>query len=984
MLLLEGYRTMFGMGQISEQDLERSENLQSYFILDTKSDPAFDEIARFAALAFETAGAYIVFIDQTRVWFKSCYGLNFDQIPLEHSFSQETLTSSELIELNDLKNNKLYAQHPMFKSLPDTSYFAAAPILSQKGFRIGNLCIVDTKPRQLSTQQKELFHSLARQVMTLVEVSADRQKLLFLSQQSRAIQSISRTGGWELDLKTGKTVWSDEIYHIYGLPLGSDTHLALGLGHYNSEDQKRLEKLIHLASTKGTSFDSEFRFTDAMGIQKWVRSIGKAVRNEQGEIVKIIGTFQDITDRKQTDLALEESNRYLDLALEGASLGIWDWYLETNDVKFDRRWAEMLGIDYETMPMELATWESRVHPDDLASCFHDIQNYLAGKTDQYVNIHRMRHEDGRWVYILDKGKVSGFNQEGKAVRFTGTHLDVTEQKEKEKLITLLSEIRAGYIEFTGKRSEFFDFLLKKLLSFTESEYGFIGEVLHKNDVPYLKTYAISDISWDEASRTLYKELSQTGFTFDNLNSLFGEVLKTRNPIITNSPRNHPKAAGIPKGHPPLLAFLGIPVFHGEKMIAMVGLANRKLGYSESYYEHLIPLISGLGEILYAASIEEQLEQQKQLALHNAKLATIGQLAAGVGHEINNPLAIIAGQLMLTEQHLRSLDQVDDFISDRLWRIQNSITRITNIVNGLRTFARSDESLITSFDLAELIKETLDMLKDLMTKENILISFENLVENAYIKGNRGRIQQVLVNLITNGRDATAGQVDRTITVRLQEKNNHFELFVSDNGPGVPQTIRDKIFDPFFTTKKLNEGTGIGLALVSTIIKEHDGEIRLISNTFGATFKINLPRDSKIELETPGKKEVDDEDEVSLDATILLVEDEPDLREVLVSVLELYCQNIVVAKEGLEALHWLEKNQADLVLTDIMMPGISGFDLLKKTKEFPQHEKTKFIFMTGGVDISPENLEVIHKNASGLLSKPFDLTSLRDHLVQALKD
>ena len=108
----------------------------------------------------------------------------------------------------------------------------------------------------------------------------------------------------------------------------------------------------------------------------------------------------------------EELVKYLDLALEGANLGIWDWYLIDNSVRFDSRWAAMLGLDYSKIDMELSTWESRVHPDDLEKCYADIKAYMDGETELYENIHRMKHANGHWVYILDRGRFSDWDENG--------------------------------------------------------------------------------------------------------------------------------------------------------------------------------------------------------------------------------------------------------------------------------------------------------------------------------------------------------------------------------------------------------------------------------------------------------------------------------------------------------------------------------------------------------------------------------------------
>ena len=160
---------------------------------------------------------------------------------------------------------------------------------------------------------------------------------------------------------------------------------------------------------------------------------------EDGGRAYIHAVVRDISKQKDLERQLLQSNQYVDFALEGAGLGIWDWYLETNAVKFDKRWAEMLGLDIETIPMELATWESRVHPDDLQPCYADMQAYMNGETDVYENVHRMRHAQGHWVSILDRGRFSDWDDQGKPIRFTGTHFDITQSKEKEKERSLILE-----------------------------------------------------------------------------------------------------------------------------------------------------------------------------------------------------------------------------------------------------------------------------------------------------------------------------------------------------------------------------------------------------------------------------------------------------------------------------------------------------------------------------------------------------------------
>ena len=130
------------------------------------------------------------------------------------------------------------------------------------------------------------------------------------------------------------------------------------------------------------------------------------------------------------ELAREQAERF-EMVLEGTRLGMWDWNPQTDEVTFDERWAEMLGHTLDEIPFELDSWSSRVHPDDLEGCFADIQRHIAGEVDFYENVHRMRHADGHWVHVLDRGRIMERDEQGRPTRFTGTHTDITAQREAE-------------------------------------------------------------------------------------------------------------------------------------------------------------------------------------------------------------------------------------------------------------------------------------------------------------------------------------------------------------------------------------------------------------------------------------------------------------------------------------------------------------------------------------------------------------------------
>ncbi len=264
-------------------------------------------------------------------------------------------------------------------------------------------------------------------------------------------------------------------------------------------------------------------------------------------------------------------------------------------VSLNAQWQELLGYTLEElMSRPLVDF---VHPDDREKTLTAMSQLSSGVVHDFEN--RFIDKAGTPHWLLWS---STFDTELQS--YFAIAKDITERKRQEllflrnhQLIETIEQIQTQFITDTDPR-QVFDSLLNNLLQMTHSKYGFIGEVLYQEDgSPYLKSYAITNIAWSEETRAFYDENSPKGMVFYNLKSLFGEVILSGKAMIANNPTQHPKRAGIPDGHPPLNAFLGLPFFYGGKLIGMVGLANRAEGYDDELVDFLEPILGSCANMI---------------------------------------------------------------------------------------------------------------------------------------------------------------------------------------------------------------------------------------------------------------------------------------------------------------------------------------------------------------------------------------------------
>lgn len=368
------------------------------------------------------------------------------------------------------------------------------------------------------------------------------------------------------------------------------------------------------------------------------------------------------------------------------------------------------------------------------------------------------------------------------------------------------------------------------------------------------------------------------------------------------------------------------------------------------------------------------ERRAEEALRvNDRMASVGTLAAGVAHEINNPLSYIMANLVYVNDVLADLPRSAD-IDDALEACAEATTgvdRVTEIVKGLRTLSRADEQSLRAVEVHPLLESCIRMTNTEVRHRAVLE--RDLGAIGPVLANPARLAQVFINLLVNAAhamDVGKSEANRLVVSSRTRDDGRIEIGFCDTGTGIAPELLPRVFDPFFTTKPIGEGTGLGLSICHGIVKQLGGEITVTSELgVGTTFRVILPpyteTDAQVSPSPPPKPR-------TTAASVLVIDDEQLVGKALKRMLSDY--QVTVACEAGQALEALASRRFDVILCDVMMPEMTGLDLLERARESCPDVAQRFIFMSGGV-FSARLRDALEELPNPMLDKPFDRARVR---------
>lgn len=666
-------------------------------------------------------------------------------------------------------------------------------------------------------------------------------------------QLFANIGTWDWNIKTGDLYWSEKVGPLFGFAeeVPEKTYEKF-IDSIHPDDRQMVIQAINNCIENGTDYNIEHRVIRADGEVRWVQEKGDVVRNENGEPLHMLGVVQDIHSRKIAEIALAEHQIQLLEAQSMAQLGNWQANMLNGALSWSEEVYRIFGYKPGEMEPSIDAFLSAVHPDDMELVRESEKK--AALTGVHDVVHRIIRQDGeiRYVHELAEAEI---NTEGTLVRLKGTVQDITETyamqeqlEQQRKLLNMLHQATTSFVEHRDFR-EATKNMLEALIEVSDSEYGFTGEIFYdENKKPYLVTDAISDISWNKKTKEYYERFHSDGLEFRNLNTLYGHVMTTQKSVVSNEISTDPRSGGIPKGHPALHSFLGVPIFHGEELVGMYGIANRKNGYDEDIQQFLKPFDTTYGAIIHSKRILEREEQnRKELvqARDEAEQANQAksQFLSRMSHELRTPMNAIMGFAQLLrmedEQPLNESQQED--VNEILKAGSHLLDLINDVLDLSKIESGKIQIKLQNVQINDIIHQCI-LLVHPLAEDNHVTIVDNISDKEYsVSADPVRVKQIFLNLLSNAIKYNSDHGYVTLDSELVG-NEKLRISISDTGKGLSEDDIKKLFEPFERLDALEnvEGAGIGLVITKHLLELMNGEIGVESTgEKGSTFWIELP-------------------------------------------------------------------------------------------------------------------------------------------------
>jgi PAS domain S-box-containing protein len=873
----------------------------------------------------------------------------FEATPGQHSKGLElqadafpayfrALAESEVISAGDARQDARTREfaEPYLKPLGITSMLDAPVLVA--GRLAGVLCIEHVGPQRQWTHGEQSFAVSAANLVSLMlsqraQARSEFRLRSIFDSEPECVKIVS-LDGLVLDMNPAglRIIESDDLQQVQGCSVSDLVY----------PDHQAAFRDLHQRVCRGETGQLEFRMSGQRGTERWLESHSTPLRETDGTITSVLSVTRDITARKladqkrlQVESVLRASEATMAVAQHISHFGSWELDLASaGDVNSNPlRWSdEMFRIaGYQPGEVEVTNqlFFHHAHPDDHEAIKHAVAEAIRLR-GQYSISHRLIRADGVERIVHETARIFFDEQTGQPLKMVGTTHDITEQKKADETLR----------EQAALLDKAQDAILVRDL---------------RNTIRF----------WNKSAERLY------GWT---ANEAIGRAVVG---LLYHDP-----AA--------MLAATETVITKGEWV-----------GEIEQWTKDGRPLMvegrwtlvrDDLGRPKTILAINTDITQRKKLEqqfLRSQRMESVGTLAGGIAHDLNNVLTPI---MMAIE--LLKMEETNPKRLNVLTTIESSAKRGADMVRQVLSFARGVEGQKLEVHVVLLISEIEDIIRETFLKNIHIIS--NLPGDLWVvDGDSTQLQQVLLNLCVNARDAMPDGGTLTISASNQILDEGFVslnldskvgpyvvIQVEDSGIGMSQEVMNRIFDPFFTTKDLGKGTGLGLSTTQAIIKSHGGFIRVYSEVgHGSKFWVYLPA----RAETASHNAVAPPTDLpqGKGELILVVDDEEAVRQITQHTLESFGYHVLLASDGAEAtaLYASHLQKIAVVLTDMMMPVMDGAAMIKELMRMNPQVR---IIAASGLSANGMVARAAAAGVHHFLPKPYTTTTLLEALQDILRD
>jgi two-component system cell cycle sensor histidine kinase/response regulator CckA len=1029
-------------------EARRLEQLRQYDLLDTMPEEALDDLTALVGHICEVPISLISLVDEHRQWFKANNGLPFGESPRDISFCGHAIAGAGLLIVPDATRDERFADSPLVTGETHVRFYAGAPLISADGFTLGTLCVMDRVPRQLLPTQEEALRVLSRQVMVQLDL---RRQALELAESEAQLFEVFRN----CPVGVAVQRWSDrtfvDVNAAFTTLFGWERDEVLG----RTAHELNVIVPDAAAPVRATT-ERSLRDEEVVAHTRWgevrhviVGSVFIVLRKETHTVT----TFVDITSRTREEgaanrlAAIVESS---DDAIIGKDIEgtITSWNRGAAAI-FGYSSREMVGTSImRLIPGDRHEEEThiltRIRRGESVEHFETLRQTKEGRLiDVSVTASPIRN-------VL--GQVVGVSKVARDI--TAQKLAEGNLREREEQLRLYAEHSPAAIAMLDRDMRYLVVSQRWMDSFGLGEQSIVGRA-HYDVFPDLAPHRIAAhkrclagaverfeedpltrvdgsidwLNWEMrpwhqadgsiggiiifaedvserrlADAALRESEERMRFALENAEIGIWDVdYRTR--VIRWSPTleaQYGLAPGAFTGtfeeyerrvHPEDRALLFESVRAAELSGADFSVLNRAV-----WPDGTVRMLRGAGRIHRDASgmpvrgvgismdltAQRSLEEQYQQA---QKMEAVGRLAGGVAHDFNNLLTVILGYCELLLLGLATDDESRADVEE----IQRAGLQASRLTRQLLAFSRKQIIEPTLLDFNEIAVELKSMLGRLIG-EDVEISLLLHSDVCCVVADRGQIEQIVMNLAVNARDAMPDGGTLTIAtthVELDEDyarahpgvlaGDYVALSVADTGTGMTPEVRARLFEPFFTTKEVGKGTGLGMATVYGIVSRYGGSIDVSSELgCGSTFVVYFPKAEATDEVVAAPAPVARPSRTTL--TVLVVEDADGLRGLARRLLEHLGHAVLVAAGAAEAVRVFDENTSiDIVLTDVVLSGASGPELARQLME--RRPELKVIYMSGYTEDAIVHHGILKPGIS-FLHKPFTSESLEEKIRHAI--